>query len=567
VRRHFLLLPALIALSSCSDAGTDMLQDDFVLDRDALAPDAADASDGDVADARADAADSAADAGDAPDADDSALRWDILLPDAQPAGDLGVDASLPPEDRGAPTIDAGVSPDRPDPITLQDVPRDDRPDVVVAVDRPDVVVAIDRPDVVIAQPDVVVPVDRPDVVIAMDRPDVVIAQPDVVVPVDRPDVVIAMDRPDVVIAQPDVVVPVDRPDVVVPVDRPDVVVAIDRPDVVVADTPDVVVMDRPDVVTVDRPDVVTVDRPDVVTVDRPDVVTVDVPTITDLGAPTDAGGLPGPDPVSYTGTFTARTGSFTANITVNGSRRAVRLHVPTNAGTSPPLLLLFHGTNGDGSQVMTESNAVALANAEGVIVAAPSSRWLGVGDFDHATEETYWETQRNTNPDTNEDVLLVRAIMVEAQRVYGVDATRIYAMGHSNGAFFAGFIATLLRDRIAAFSENSGGLVTCARTTSCRFQGAGTTCATLATRAGWCNCSGPELPMPLATTGRRVPGYITHGTNDPLVSVYYSCTLQARMLALGMPVQISLFSGEGHVIPTNWAQMVWPFFRPLRLTP
>jgi poly(3-hydroxybutyrate) depolymerase len=375
-----------------------------------------------------------------------------------------------------------------------------------------------------------------------------------------------MDRPDVVVAQPDVVIAL--PDVVMPVDRPDVV-TIDRPDGVVVDTPDVVVpVDRPDVVVIDRPDVVVADTPDVVVpVDRPDVVTVDVPTVTDLGTSTDAGGLPGPDPVSYTGTFTVRTGTFTANITVNGNRRAVRLHVPTNAGPTPPLLLLFHGTNGDGAQVMTEANAVALANAEGVIVAAPSSRWLGVGDFDHATEETYWETERNTNPNTNEDVLLVRAIMVEAQRVYGVDPTRIYAMGHSNGAFFAGFIATLLRDRIAAFSENSGGLVTCARTPSCRFQGAGTTCATLATRSGWCNCSGPELPMPLATTGRRVPGYITHGTSDPLVSVYYSCTLQARMLALGMPVQISLFNGEGHAIPNNWAQMVWPFFRPLRLTP
>ncbi|MFO0625726.1 MAG: PHB depolymerase family esterase [Polyangiales bacterium] len=421
----------------------------------------------DVLEDRDAAVDATADASDVEDASDSALRWDILLPDVRPVVDAAVDGTVTAADGGVAAMD--------------------------------VVAPTDRPDVVQAQTDVVQP--QPDVVVSVDRPDVVAPQPDVVVPLDRPDVVIA-----------------DTPDVVTPVDRPD-------------------------------------------------VVTVDIPAVTDLGSPADAGGLPGPDPVSYTGSFTVRTGTFTANLTVNGNRRSVRLHVPTNAGTSPPLLLLFHGTNGDGSVVMTEANAVALANAEGVIVAAPSSRWLGVGDFDHATEETYWETQNNTNPNTNEDVLLVRAIMVEAQRVYGVDPTRIYAMGHSNGAFFAGFIATLLRDRIAAFSENSGGLVTCARTTSCRFQGAGSTCATLATRAGWCNCSGPELPMPLATTGRRVPGYITHGTNDPLVSVYYACTLQARMLALGMPVQISLFNGEGHVIPANWAQMVWPFFRPLRLTP
>ena len=543
MRSPFLLLPTLILVASCSNVGPGALEDGATADLGALTPDAADAGDPrDVPDAPRDAGDASGDvtdASDAADPSDSALRWDILLPDVPPGMDAALDAGLPQEDRPAPEMDVVAPADRPDVVTAP----------------PDVVAPVDRPDVVISQPDVVAPIDRPDVVVAqpdvvvpMDRPDVVIAQPDVVVPVDRPDVVMAIDRPDVVVA--------DTPDVVVPVDRPDVVVPLDRPDVVTVDTPDVVTpIDRPDVVIADTPDVV-------IPVDRPDVVTV-----TDLGNPTDAGGLPGPDPVSYAGTFTVRTGTFTANLTVNGNRRAVRLHVPTNAGTSPPLLLIFHGTNGDGAQVMTEANAVALANAEGVIVAAPSSRWLGVGDFDHATEETYWETQNNTNPNTNEDVLLVRAIMVEAQRVYGVDPTRIYAMGHSNGAFFAGFIATLLRDRIAAFSENSGGLVTCARTTSCRFQGAGTTCATLATRPGWCNCSGPELPMPLATTGRRVPGYITHGTSDPLVSVYYSCTLQARMLALGMPVQISLFNGEGHVIPANWAQMVWPFFRPLRLTP
>ena len=397
--------------------------------------------------------------------------------------------------------------------------------------------AASLPDVVIERADVV-PMDRPDVV---QTPDVVIERPDVV----------AIDRPDVVAAQD--VVAIDRPDVVV-VDRPDVVV-VDRPDVVVVDRPDVVVMDRPDVVVMDRPDVVAAQ--DVVTVDRPDV-----PTVTDAGA-----GVPSPDPVSYSGTFPVRTGVFSVTLTIAGERRAVRLAVPTAPVTSPPLILLFHGTNGDGAQVMTEANAAALANAEGVIIAAPSSRWLPVGDFDHATEETYWETQRNPFPNANQDVLLARAIMVEAQRVYGVDPARIYAMGHSNGGFFALFLSSLLQDRIAAFSVNAAGLVTCARTTACGFRGSGTTCATLSTRTGWCGCAGPELPIPLPTSGRRVPGSISHGTQDPLVSVFYACTLEARMTALGWPVQTTLFNGEGHVIPPNWAQMVWPFFRTRRLYP
>jgi poly(3-hydroxybutyrate) depolymerase len=296
---------------------------------------------------------------------------------------------------------------------------------------------------------------------------------------------------------------------------------------------------------------------------------VDVPVDREspVDVPRDEGptGPPTSDPVAYAGSFAARTGRFTATLTVRGERRSVVLVVPTNAGASPPLLMVFHGTNGDGAVAMTESNAQALANIMGVVVAAPSSRWRPVGDFDHATEETYWETAPNADIENNQDLVLVRAIMVEAQRAYGVDPTRIYAMGHSNGAFFAHFVAVLLRDRIAAFSENSGGLVRCARTTSCTFQGSGTTCAALRAQAGYCACAGAELPVAVPTSGRMPPGLLTHGTRDPLVSVYYTCTLADLMTARGHTQVTQLFNGEGHGVPSNWAQLVWPFFASRRL--
>lgn len=308
-----------------------------------------------------------------------------------------------------------------------------------------------------------------------------------------------------------------------------------------------------------------------VPVDRGSPVDVGVDVPVDRGSPVDvprdegSTGLPPSDLVAYTGSFAARSGRFTATLTVRGERRSVVLVVPTNAGTSPPLLMVFHGTNGDGAVAMTESNAQALANSMGVVVAAPSSRWRPVGDFDHATEETYWETAPNADIDNNQDLVLVRAIMVEAQRAYGVDPTRIYAMGHSNGAFFAQFVAVLLRDRIAAFSENSGGLVRCARTTSCTFQGDGTTCAALRAQSGYCACALAELPITIPTSGRMPPGLLTHGTRDPLVSVYYTCTLAELMTARGHTQVTQLFNGEGHGVPSNWAQLVWPFFASRRL--
>jgi predicted esterase len=156
--------------------------------------------------------------------------------------------------------------------------------------------------------------------------------------------------------------------------------------------------------------------------------------------------------------------------------------------------------------------------------------------------------------------VLTRAILVEAQRAYGVNPRRIYAMGHSSGASFAEFIAVLLRDRIAAFSENSGGLVRCGRTPGCAFQGSGTSCSALRTQSGSCNGAGAELPVAVPTTGRMPPGLLTHGTRDPLVSVYYTFSMADLMTARGHTQVTPLLDGDGHAIPPNWAQLTWPFF-------
>jgi poly(3-hydroxybutyrate) depolymerase len=484
---------------------------------------------------RMDAGTDASDAPDAPDAPDARDADaddgdDDTAADAAPPVDLGIDRS----GDGAAVIDAAfdAANDANAPVDLGvDVPVDRGSVIDVPIDRGSVIdVPIDRGSVID------VPIDRGSVID---------------VPIDRGSVIdVPIDRGTVID------VPIDRGSVIdVPIDRGSVIdVPIDRGTVV--DVP----VDRGSVIDVPVDLGSVIDVP----VDRGSVIDTGVDVPVDRGSAADTG-VPPMDPVAYSGSFAARTGRFTATLTVRGERRSVVLMVPTSANASPPLLMIFHGTNGDGSVAMTEANAQALANSEGVIVAAPSSRWLPNGDFDHATAETYWETAPNADIDNNADLLLVRAIMVEAQRAYGVDPTRIYAMGHSNGAFFAEFVAVLLRDRIAAFSENSGGLVRCARTTSCGFQGSGTTCAALRAQSGYCSCAGAELPVPVPSSGRMPPGLLTHGTRDPLVSVYYTCTLAELMTARGYTQVTQLFNGEGHGVPTNWAQLVWPFFAGRRL--
>lgn len=299
---------------------------------------------------------------------------------------------------------------------------------------------------------------------------------------------------------------------------------------------------------------------------RPDVVNaVDAPAPPiDVQRPVDSGPLPGSDGVVYSGSFPSTTGRRTVSIRVNGSAREVVVYVPTSRGASPPLMILLHGTNGSGGGILDESDAQSVANAQGAIVVAPSSRYMNRGDWDHRTEETYWETYPNADPNNNEDLLLVRACIAEARTRYNVDPSRVYALGHSNGGMFATLVATVLADRIAAFATSSAGINRCANTWSCSFQGSGSSCAALRSRPGWCNCTGTPKPIAPRSSGRMPPGYLAHGTRDPLVSVQYTCEQEELMNAVGAVTQVALRDGDGHVLPSNFVAVSWGFLSRYR---
>jgi poly(3-hydroxybutyrate) depolymerase len=323
-------------------------------------------------------------------------------------------------------------------------------------------------------------------------------------------------------------------------------------------------------------------RPDTGTPPPTDIPRFDAGTDRGLDVPRDQGplslDLPSSDvsvprdPVAYSGVFPVRTDGriFLTTLRVLGERRDVWVRMPRTLGRNVPLLLAFHGTNSDGQNILQESGADALVDREGLVVIAPSSRWFGDegSDFDHpGGNGTYWETANNPNPDTNADLVLTRAVIEEARRAYDVDPTRIYTYGHSNGGFMAYFVAQVLRDRIAGFSENAAGLSRCNPQQMCRFEGRGTACAMLTSQPGWCNCGGAELPVAMATSGRRPPGVLFHGTADPLVSVYHTCMLEASLRARGIPVTTTLFDNGGHSVFENFATAAYNGLARYRLAP
>jgi len=329
----------------------------------------------------------------------------------------------------------------------------------------------------------------------------------------------------------------------------------------------------------DGPEVI--DRAAVMDAPDADVPRLDVADVMDVSDARDAAVAPdvarpdvtvAPDPVVYSGSLPVRVEprAFITTLRVLGNRRDVWVRLPATLRAGAPLMLAFHGTNSDGQTFLNESGAGAVAESRGAVFIAPTARWFGDtgADFDHpGGNGTYWETANNPSPDTNEDIVLVRAILQEARRAYGVDPTRVYAYGHSNGGFMAYFIAQVLRDRVAGFGENAAGLSLTTPQQACRFQGRGTTCAALSTQPGWCPRGALELPVALPAAGRRPPGVLFHGTADPLVSVYHSCTLERLMRERGAPVLITLFDNGGHAAFDTFAQRTFDALSPYRLGP
>ncbi|MEZ4410782.1 MAG: PHB depolymerase family esterase [Polyangiales bacterium] len=297
--------------------------------------------------------------------------------------------------------------------------------------------------------------------------------------------------------------------------------------------------------------------------------TVDAPGVDapiDVPAPDDVPLGPVPaDTVMFTGSFADAPGERTARLTVGGQLREMLVYVPRTRAKRAPLLVLLHGTNDTPEAIFSEGAARDVADANGVLLVGPSAVFQSTSDWDHPDQEgRWWRTAPSVDPNTNPDLLLLRAIFAAAIRDWNVDPDRVYLIGHSNGAFFAQLAAMTLNDRVAAWASSSGGLCNCRERPDCAFAGEGSTCAALALRPGWCACSGPDLPGPVNARGRRPPAWITHGSNDDIVSVYYSCALASRLASAGYDTRVEIRDGEQHVMPDRFAETVWPWLSARR---
>lgn len=152
-------------------------------------------------------------------------------------------------------------------------------------------------------------------------------------------------------------------------------------------------------------------------------------------------------PSASASTPTNRTVTLT---TKDGERQTIVVH-PTSAGEKPALVVMLHGGFGSDNQAEKAYGWDEEAAREGFVVAYPNGidKTWDVGNCCGAA-------QRNGV----DDVAFLHALVAQLERTDGVDPTRIYAVGMSNGAMMTYTWACRDPGELAAIGPVAGTLGT-----------------------------------------------------------------------------------------------------------
>ena len=138
-----------------------------------------------------------------------------------------------------------------------------------------------------------------------------------------------------------------------------------------------------------------------------------------------------------------------ATLEHDGIERTYHIYLPSNFSVDDPLplVLALHGGGGQGNQFdqgATQGTLTTAAEERGVVLVFPEGidkQWCD-GRFSQL------DTERQC--DTIDDVAFISEIIDTMVQEYGIDPTRVYATGISNGGFMSVRLAMDLSDKIAA---------------------------------------------------------------------------------------------------------------------
>jgi len=152
---------------------------------------------------------------------------------------------------------------------------------------------------------------------------------------------------------------------------------------------------------------------------------------------------------------TARPGATTYHaLASGGTTRRFLLHLPPQAARGRvPLVLAFHGHDGNGATLRESSGLDAVADALGFAVAYPDGtgrfRWVGLA----------WNAVTccgRAHARSVDDVAFADAVIAAVAHAAPVDTTRVFAVGFSAGGMLALRLACERADTYAAVADVAG---------------------------------------------------------------------------------------------------------------
>lgn len=135
------------------------------------------------------------------------------------------------------------------------------------------------------------------------------------------------------------------------------------------------------------------------------------------------------------------------HISVNGSaKRNYILHVPAsyNSNSAIPLMIAIHGHSWTASRFQNTSQIDKLSDSKNFIVAYPDG------------EGGMWNAGNCCSTLGTDDVTLISGIIDSITSSYNIDKTRVWVLGHSNGAMMAYRSACEISEKVTAIAVGGG---------------------------------------------------------------------------------------------------------------
>jgi polyhydroxybutyrate depolymerase len=146
-------------------------------------------------------------------------------------------------------------------------------------------------------------------------------------------------------------------------------------------------------------------------------------------------------------------------LTVGGAEREYLVYKPALAASKKlPLMIVLHGGLSNAGAMENTTGMDDLADSGQFVVAYPNGTG---GRFALMKDKRTWNAGvccGVAQKDNVDDVKFISMMIDEIEKQYAIDSTRIYVVGHSNGAMMAYRLACEIPGKIAAMVSVSGTL-------------------------------------------------------------------------------------------------------------